>query len=633
MLTLIHVILLILYLLYLLNLNLDSTTIIEYKFINGNTFTGEEIVPSTCGVSTGFGGYNRQLDIPEADTELDTVCFSACSNCLNQVPVNIEFRVNMSQQIISSDGVHIAGTFNGFDADSTAMTDIGGGIYSATISTTSGTSLDYKFINGNTFTGEEQVPANCGIPNGFGGYNRNLIVPQTNTTLNTICFSSCVDCVIPVYVNVAFRVNLSNETISPDGVHLAGTFNGFDADSTTMTAIGGGVYEAIVTLDTATTVSYKYINGNSFAGVESVPSGCGVADGFGGYNRQLSVPNVSDTLPTICFSSCSNCSTAFFSEVHFRVNMSNEIISPNGVHIAGTFNGFDADSTEMVSIGGGVYEAVFLLDTSAVVLYKYINGNTFATVENVPSGCGAPDGFGGFNRELAIPNTNLPTTLANVCFSACADCGTVPALADITFLVDLTGLILSPNGVHIAGTFNGFDADSTTMIALGSNVYAATLSLDTTTSIQWKYINGNSFGAGLDEVVPATCGVPNGFGGFNRNLNVPNANDTLDIVCFSSCSACIGIGLSELNSSDFDFVLAPTITSNDATVLYTSKVTSELTLTLSSVDGRMIQQQTIAAGLERGSILISTSTLKSGIYFVQLNSKQKRVSKKLVLIK
>ncbi|MBL0048363.1 MAG: T9SS type A sorting domain-containing protein [Bacteroidetes bacterium] len=617
---------------YEIQLVLDSTQTISYKFINGNTFLTEENVPSTCGISNGFGGYNRWLDVPEQDVNLDTVCFSACSNCIIQIPVDVTFRVNMSNEVISPDRVHIAGTFNGFDADSTLMTSLGGGIYSATITSYVGAQIQYKFINGNTFVGEETVPSGCGVSNGFGGYNRSIIAPSSNTVLPTVCFSSCTNCSANTPINVTFRVNMSNELVSPNGVHLAGTFNGFDADSTLMNPIGGNVYEAVVAILSNSNVTYKFINGDSFTTVENVPSACGVSDGFGGYNRYFTVPASNDTvLGIVCFSSCTNCVTPSFVDIHFRVNMSNETVSLNGIHIAGTFNGFDADSTAMTAIGNGVYEAVLSLDTTTVVLYKYINGNTFTTVENVPSGCGVPDGFGGYNRQLTVPNAT--DTLDVVCFSSCVNCVTAPALVDVTFLVDMTSYIVSPNGIHLAGTFNGFSSSATQMDSIGNNVYAVTLSLDTTATVEYKYINGNAFGTGLDETVPSLCGVPNGFGGYNRSLAVPNAADTLDLVCFESCFALCGWGVAENAIIKDVFTLSPSVTTGNTLVTYHAKENEGLTLSILNEVGKTMQVHALASGSSVMKYELSTSDLAAGIYMVQLSSKQNRSVKKFVVIK
>jgi hypothetical protein len=99
---------------------------------------------------------------------------------------------------------------------------------------------------------------------------------------------------------------MSNETISPLGVFLAGSFNGFSATADSMIAIGGGVYEITKNLDTTLTVQYKFVNGSTY---EAGSSACGVNDGLGGYNRVYNVMGTNSILPTVCYNECANCIT------------------------------------------------------------------------------------------------------------------------------------------------------------------------------------------------------------------------------------------------------------------------------------------------------------------------------------
>jgi hypothetical protein len=110
-----------------------------------------------------------------------------------------------------------------------------------------------------------------------------------------------------VFSNIVFRVDMSGQVVSPQGVHLAGSFNNWSASANPMTAIGNGVFVDTLALDTTLNLEYKFINGNTFFGQEAVPSSCGVNDGFGGYNRTVAVPATDLTLPLVCFSSCSAC--------------------------------------------------------------------------------------------------------------------------------------------------------------------------------------------------------------------------------------------------------------------------------------------------------------------------------------
>ncbi len=98
---------------------------------------------------------------------------------------------------------------------------------------------------------------------------------------------------------VAFRVNMSQETVSADGVHIAGSFQGWDPSNLPLSPIGFGIYEVQVQLQEGT-YEYKYVNGNAWGFDESV-SPCG-----NGGNRVISVPGVLTTVGP-CFGSCDAC--------------------------------------------------------------------------------------------------------------------------------------------------------------------------------------------------------------------------------------------------------------------------------------------------------------------------------------
>lgn len=107
-------------------------------------------------------------------------------------------------------------------------------------------------------------------------------------------------------VSVTFKVDMSQQVISPDGVHLAGNFQGWDPSSTLMTDIGGGLYCIVLDLPPGV-YQFKFINGNSWGNDEIVPSACGVDDGGGIMNRQIVVGSGPFVMPEVCFASCSVC--------------------------------------------------------------------------------------------------------------------------------------------------------------------------------------------------------------------------------------------------------------------------------------------------------------------------------------
>ncbi len=616
---------------YSVTLNLDSTSIVQYKFINGNSFGFDEEVPASCGVPNGVGGYNRSLAIPQTSTTLPLVCFSSCTNCIVSTNVNVTFRVDMSNESVSPNGIHLAGSFNNWNAASTAMNPIGLGIYEVTLPLDSTATIQYKFINGNAFGMDEQVPAVCGVSNGVGGYNRNLAVPEFGTTLNSVCFSNCSNCTTSnPKVNVTFRVNMSNQVISPNGIHLAGSFNNWDADSTAMALVTAGIYEVTLALDSTSTIQYKFLNGNTFSGEETVPQACGLSNGFGGYNRNYKVPEANATLPLVCFSSCNNCPTnSPLVNVTFRVNLGNLQASANGVHLTGSFVNWDADSIQMIPVGGNLYEATLSLDSTSSIQYKFLNGNTFSNEESVPSTCGISNGFGGYNRSLNVPQQN--TVLFPVCFAACTACATPASYINVQFRVDLSGNSISPKGVHLAGTFNGFDADSTEMMPIGANVYAASISLDSTLVVQYKFLNGNAFGIGEDEIVPAQCGFPNGLGGYNRQLNVPESNTALPTVCFEACNPCNTVGIEATEEALHGLSIFPNPANVFVTIRYTQKSSVPITILIFNSSGKIIENHFIQNGTANYRLDINTQNYLPGLYSVLINDGKEQHSKKFII--
>ncbi|HKL40012.1 MAG TPA: T9SS type A sorting domain-containing protein, partial [Cryomorphaceae bacterium] len=280
---------------------------------------------------------------------------------------------------------------------------------------------------------------------------------------------------------------------------------------------------------------YKYTNSPDFSAVESVPSECGLDDGFGGNNRFVDVVESDIVLPVVCFSACSECQEPGETYSLTLLVDASELasINPAGLHAAGTFNGFSPAA--MVDEGAGIYSITTTVEEGSTVLWKYINGPTFSDeVESVPGACGQDDGFGGFNRVLTMPSAD--TTAGPVCFGQCVGCESAPDDFMLTVSVDASDLdsINSDGGIHVAGTFNGFTPAP--MNDLGDGVYSLSVMVAEGSDVLYKFLNSPNFD--VAEEVPAECGQDDGFGGFNRTLTMPAADTTASLVCFSSCEAC-----------------------------------------------------------------------------------------------
>jgi hypothetical protein len=426
-----------------------------------------------------------------------------------------------------------------------------------------------------------------------------------------------IDCT-PPSVALTFRVDMSQQSVSPNGVHVAGNWQdeaGYPADWDPSTAQmtdpdGDGVYELLVTLP-AGTYEYKFVNGNAWGSDESVPAACAVNQ-----NRQVALSS-SSVLPVVCYASCTNCVVNPVTvNATFSVNMALETVSANGVHIAGNFQGWNPATTAMTDPDGdGVYTVTLPVDTSAQLLFKYINGNDwpFQEITANLAACGQSDGFGGYNRLLFSGSAD--TIFPVVCFSSCVNCPVNPITVQLSLAVDMSNETVSANGVHVAGSFNGFNPAATPMLDPdGDDIYEVTVSVPENDSVEFRFINGISFAGGEPTADLVSCGVPDGFGGYNRLLLV-GAVDLVDSVrCFSRCVGC-GIGLGDLNAL-VGLKAYPNPTHGELTIESSAGESRSYSLEIHNIGGSALLSERVelAAG---GTHRLDLSRLPKGVYILK----------------
>ena len=237
----------------------------------------------------------------------------------------------------------------------------------------------------------------------------------------------------PPSLDVVFSVDMSNETVSEEGVHLAGGFgaNGYPEWQPNAIPLtdddGDDIYSVTLTLYQEASYEFKYINGAMWDGLESVPSECGVDDYNGGYNRMITTPqSVGDPYAVgYVFGSCEVISPSETMWVTFTLDLTDEIVSEDGVHLAGGFgiNGYPSwvpDGIPMNdSDGNQIYHLSLNLFHETAYQFKFINGNTWEGQEQVPMECGVDDGFGGYNRMITTPNEEVEIIWVEYLFSSC----------------------------------------------------------------------------------------------------------------------------------------------------------------------------------------------------------------------
>ena len=118
---------------------------------------------------------------------------------LTELLTTVTFNVDMSKVeqwgTVSPEGVHIAGSFQGWDPAGTPMTDNLDGTWSYTTTVAAGTEIQYKYLNGNAWgTDETGITEDCGINDGSGIFNRLLVVGTDDVSTPFYCFNFCTTC-------------------------------------------------------------------------------------------------------------------------------------------------------------------------------------------------------------------------------------------------------------------------------------------------------------------------------------------------------------------------------------------------------------------------------------------------------
>lgn len=233
--------------------------------------------------------------------------------CFSLSAKKVKFSVDMTGQTISAAGVHIVGDFQseaGLGADFAQLTPMVhefGSIYSLVVTIPAFRKYEYKFANGDLFYEVEFVPVESRV--GYDNVdNRWMYVDslQNDTSfVGAILYGGNAPAGLHL---VRPLVDLTAEgTISTNGVHLAGNFQGWSTTKNRMYSFETNIYETIFYV-AAGSYEYRFYNGNSAANSETVPSSCAS-------NGSRTVIVNGDIIPDpVCYASCAACLGTFLKE-------------------------------------------------------------------------------------------------------------------------------------------------------------------------------------------------------------------------------------------------------------------------------------------------------------------------------
>lgn len=396
----------------------------EFKFINGNDWPQEEVVPNVCRADQS-GNTNRGFWVMDAAEY--SVCYGACVACGdNAVLVQVDMSLvdtdgdgvggEPGGEDIHPEGVFVAGNFPG--SDWTAFIPLkdydGDKIWQAVLNVGQVSSMEYKFINGPGFEfPNESISGDCGAGNG----NR-LLAVEANTVQQVYCWNFCDFCVQPSNITISVDMNNYCGDLSA-GVNLMGTLTDWSAGSPMSDDDGDGVYTITIGLQPGN-YEYKFrVGGNGWEGAE---------------NRPLTVEAETDqTIETVCFGLYEPCGPFYTpADITFRVNVGSQVV-PSGqvVWVMGDFTGWQGGAIPMTDADvDGIWEHTIVDFCPQNGFYKFViganNQNTSTDwLEETADfseigGCGVNNGTFSDNRNF----TRTSDEDIELCFTfdSCASC-------------------------------------------------------------------------------------------------------------------------------------------------------------------------------------------------------------------
>jgi hypothetical protein len=533
----------------------------------------------------------------------------------------VTFNVNMEGLNVNPNGVHIAGNFQseaGFPSDwdpaATEMFDIGGGIYSVTVSLPQGV-YEFKYINGNAWGDEESVPAECQV--GGGNSNRFIVVGENEAFTPPVFFGqSAAGDAGAVFNMVRFSVDMSNTPPGLTPVSVAGDFLDQIAGANyALWVPGQAILHDILPNDNQALFTgifyinpgifgnyqYKYCLGNEF---ENVPSACAA-----GFNRAFTYVGTPIMMQN-CYNTCESvCTVQQFYDLtinmDMRYNCAFDINSTDSVDVAGTFNNYQGGPDYLLSDNDndGIYSITLNIPAGEVQFKARI-------IEQANFSGGWEQGS---NQIITL---NSDTVLEARCFGQSGGaCAFIPDPSTVTFRVTFENDV--PAGeIYVLGDFTTpiWQGGAITMNQIATNIFEASTEV-CPGSFNYKFVNGPiSDGTNWEEFpdpLDRDCTVPNGLGGFNRFYTRTDASPiTLNYV-FNSCQT--GGVITEI---DNPISLQAIVTPNPAIEGFSINQLGDqkYRIDVMDVSGRIKKTLTTSGT----SIYLERAELSSGMYYVSI---------------
>ncbi len=634
-----------------------TTTIVKpvgtashFAFLNGNCpdwSCKENLGGLPCADPSNWN--DRWLPPVMNDTTI-LACFGNCrADGLCAIDsVDITFEVNTATiGMIDPNGIYLAGGSSfGWPGDNQMVDPDGDGIYTITLSRAAGVTSNFTFLNGacpDWSCKENLAGLPCSDPANF---NDRTLPPVFSDTTILACFGTCDSdgscTLVTDSVTITFMCNTAAmASVDPAGIFIAAGGNfGAPGDNPMDDSDGDGVYTFTVTKAKGFTSHYAFANGacpdwSCKENLSGLP--CGDPSSFN--DRWLPAVN-SDTTVMACFGTCDSdgsCTIVSDSiQITFECNTAAMgSIDPAGIFIAGGGNfGSPGDNPMDDSDGDGVYTFTVTKAKGFASYYTFANGACpdWSCKENLAGlPCGDPNNF----NDRWLPAVNSDTTVS-ACFGTCDLDGSCTVELDsvsITFEVNTSSLEnVDAEGIFLAGGGNfGSPGDNPMDDSDGDGIYSITVTKAKGFASYFAFANGNCPDwTCKEDLTDLPCADPNNF---NDRWLPAVASDTTIALCYGTCddaASCPVFTNTQDISSEATFVLQPNPAKDNVLVDFGGQSDlNEKQIILYNALGQIV----FSTQMSGNNYTLSLSEFNNGLYFVEVNSNNKKETKKLIISK
>lgn len=109
------------------------------------------------------------------------------------------------------------------------------------------------------------------------------------------------------------------------------------------------------------------------------------------------------------------------------------------------------------------------------------------------------------------------------------------------------------------------------------------------------------------------------------------ANPTYTTGIGTPCYVATSVGINESTPSNFEYVLAPNPTSGNFNLMIEANIADRLEMYITDITGRNVYNKTIDVANGFNNISVTDVNLNAGVYFVNLNFKNERSTRKLII--